>query len=282
MIQLSGVSPSLRRANKNLRKKKNIECNRNLGLETLIAKDSWASIEEMEKIIPYHIGTFRAIIQNSESSDIVTKSNLVFCVRFITTLLFLRVKCSRPMTYQFLTVEMVEKAKTNGGFVDQTEFKTASKYLFDTLIITDDVMSILDKYLKHIRPRLNPQCNFLLLSTNGTQFQSLTAAMTMLTHQAINKYINPTRYRQIVETESSERLTPQEQQYISEDQKHSSTVAKIYYKKKHSRKIAVEGKKCMQKMTEQACSGSKQNMMQMYEDVELHFDQSVIEKSLNI
>jgi len=84
------------------------------------------------------------------------------------------------MTYQYLTVSMVEKSKTNGGFIDQTEFKTSSKYIFDTLIITEDVMELIELYLRHIRPRLNPQCDFLLLSTNGTQFQSLTTAMVML------------------------------------------------------------------------------------------------------
>ena len=55
----------------------------------------------------------------------------------------------------------------------------------------------------------------------------------MFVHQAIKKYINPTRYRQIIETKSSERLTSDEQRFISEDQKHSSTVPKIFYKKKN-------------------------------------------------
>ena len=41
------------------------------------------------------------------------------------------------MTYQYLTVEMVNKAKTNGGFIDQKMFKTASKYGFDSLFLTD-------------------------------------------------------------------------------------------------------------------------------------------------
>ena len=85
--------------------------------------------------------------------------------------------------------------------------------------------------------------------TVSTQFQSLTNAMTILVHQVIKKYINPTKYRQIIETESGERLTSDEQRIISEDQKHSSTVAKIFYKKKHSRMVAVEGKKCMDQMT---------------------------------
>ena len=255
----------LRRAKENLRKKKNFECYRNLDLETLIAKESWASIEEMEEVIPFHMSKFQVIIRKSIANEAINKHELVYCIRFITTLLFLRVKCSRPMTYQFLTVTMVLKAKENDGFIDQTEFKTASKYIFDTLIITPDVMHILDLYIEHVRPRLTPKCDYLLLSTKGTQFQSLTTAMAMMVHQAIGKYINPTRYRQIIETESNEVLSQEEQNFISEDQKHSSTVAKIFYQKKRSRKVAIEGKKCMDKMTKQFRSGSKRDVREMFE-----------------
>ena len=119
----------LRRAKENLRKKKNLECTRNLDLETLIARDSWATIEEMEEVIPYHLKTFKTVISKRNNNYVVTKRDLVFCTRFITTLLFLRVKCTRPMTFQYLTVDMIEKAKTNGGFVDQTEFRLRLIYL---------------------------------------------------------------------------------------------------------------------------------------------------------
>ena len=141
-------------------------------------------------------------------------------------------------------------------------------------------MMYIDLYLKNIRPRLNPICEYLLLSSNGTQFQSLTNAMTMLVHQAIKKYINPTRYRQIIETESSERLTSDEQRFISEDQKHSSTVAKIFYKKKHSRMVAVEGKKCMDKMTREYRLQSS-NLMGMFGNCD-GFDIKILEKSRQI
>ena len=176
---------------------------------------------------------------------------------------------------------MVKQSQTNNGFVDQTEFKTATKYLFDTLIFTNDVLDIIFLYLENIRPRLNPDCDFLLVSSNGTQFQSLTNAMTMLVHQAIGKYINPTRYRQIIETESSERLTTEEQRIISEDQKHSSQVAKIFYKKKHSRQVAIEGKKCMDKMTKD-CRQQSSNLMDIFDSIENEFDVGVLEKSRGI
>ena len=276
------VEVYLRRGMVNLRKKKNLECKRNLSLEALIARDSWATIEEMEAVIPFHMKTFKCVINkcNDESSMSPVKSDLVFCVRFITTLLFLRVKCSRPMTFQYLTMEMFEKAKTNGGFVEQTEFKTSSKYIFDTLVISEDVIEIINLYISHVRPRLHPKCDYLLLSTNGTQYQSLTTAMTMIVHQAIGKYVNPTRYRQIIETESSERLTLEEQNVVSEDQKHSSRVAKIFYKKKQSRKVAIEGKKCIEKMVNR--DDSHNNLVNMFNNAEYDFNPNVLQRSANI
>ena len=53
----------LRRASENLRKKKYLEYTRNLDLETLIAKDSWATLEEMENIVSFHINKFKRIIE---------------------------------------------------------------------------------------------------------------------------------------------------------------------------------------------------------------------------
>ena len=110
---------------------------------------------------------------------------------------------------------MVEVARINGGFIDQSEFKTAAPYTFDILIINEEVIKVLDCYIFHVRPLLNPVCNYLLVSTVGNQYTSFATAMTLLVKEAIGKYINPTRYRQIIENESSTRLTLTEQEIIS-------------------------------------------------------------------
>ena len=65
--------------------------------------------------------------------------------------------------------------------------------------------------------------------------------MSKLVSDAINKYIHPTRYRQIVETQSFNERTYEEQRILSEDQKHSSAVAKVHHQKRQSRKVAFEG-----------------------------------------
>ena len=239
----------LRRGKENLRRKKALDYSRNLDLETLIMKDSWCSLEDMNKVIPYHTKQFLEVYNTcKDAGSSPTINQLTFASRYIATYLFLMLKCSRPRTFQFLTTGMVERSKTNGGFVDQTEFKTASTYVFDTLVMDKEVLEVLDMYISVIRPKMNPQCDYVLVSTTGRQYTAFTVAMTLLVKQAIGKYVHPTRYRQIVETSSSERLSPEEQEIISADQKHSSNVARLSYKKKESRKVAVRGKECMKKM----------------------------------
>ena len=72
------------------------------------------------------------------------------------------------------------------------------------------------------------------------------------TYSAIGKYINPTRYRQIVETESIEKLNSDEQNNLSKDQKHTSTVAKIHYQKLKSEGITRKAKISIEKMCDKS------------------------------
>ena len=95
-----------------------------------------------------------------------------------------------------------------------------------------------------MKPLIHPKCNFILISKKGYQLSRLSDAMGKLVFDAIGKYIHPTRYRQMIETESSETLDTTEQEWISEDQNHSSHVAKIHYRKKRSRDVALKKQQC--------------------------------------
>ena len=70
------------------------------------------------------------------------------------------VKASRAMTYQNLTVEMVKGIGAD-GFIDQTLFKTAEKYGFDSLLFPEEVLTLVNDYIDWTRPRLNPSCNYV-------------------------------------------------------------------------------------------------------------------------
>lgn len=79
--------------------------------------------------------------------------------------------------------------------------------------------------------------------------------MSKLVFDAIRKYIHPTRCCQIIETESLNQLTSKEQRILSEDQKHSSAVAKVHYQKQRSREVAAKAHECLQKL--QGTKGSE-------------------------
>ena len=72
----------------------------------------------MEKVIPYHLPQYKVTLSNCKGYPMtsVTAADLSFATRFVAVYLFTRVKGSRPMTYQYLSIGMMEKAKENGGF----------------------------------------------------------------------------------------------------------------------------------------------------------------------
>ena len=152
------------------------------------------------------------------------------------------------MSLQYLTMDMINLAKENGGFVDQSQFKTNDQYGFDSLKFSTDALEVLKTYIDRIRPLCQPKCEFVLLTTNGTQYTAFCNALSLLTHEAIGKHITPTRYRAIVESESVVRLDKDKQTIISKDQKHSSTVARKYYQKRLSREVAEEGAEAMKEL----------------------------------
>ena len=99
--------------------------------------------------------------------------------------------------------------------------------------------------------------------------------MSKLVFDAIGKYIHPTRYRQIVETEGLNQLTSEEQRILSVDQKHSSAVAKVHYQKRRSREVPVKAHECLQKL--QGSKGSEVD-----EDVQARFGDSTLSPTLSV
>lgn len=239
----------IKRAKKCLSKQMRSHWTTDLDIETLESRRSWASLGELQMVVPFHIDRYKKILEECrKNSNILTPTDLTFATRFLAVLMFVKIKGCRPMTYQHLTLAMFESAKSNGGMVDQTRFKTAKKYGFDSLYFDEISLGIVDDYVRFVRPLLEPQCHYLLVNRNGAQFQKLTDLLSVLVFQAIGKYIHPTRYRQIIETESATTLNVEEQQVVSEDQKHSSNVARVHYQKLRSREVAMRGRRCMEKL----------------------------------
>ena len=176
-----------------------VQWNKELDIETLESKGRRAALKELQQVIPFDLNHYKLILEKCKVNGLsATPSELTFAMRFMTVFLFLHVKGTRPMTYQYLTIDMFDNAKKNNGFIDQKKIKTATTYGFDSLTL------IYKLYHIYIRPQSHPKCNFILIIKKGYQLSRLSDAMGKLVFDAIGKYIHPTRYRQIIETESSE------------------------------------------------------------------------------
>ena len=233
-------------------------------------------MEELLEVVTFHLPHYENTVKTCKTiPGQVNPSDLTFATKFVAVYLFIKVKGSRPMTYQYLTVDMVRAAKENGGFIDQKKFKTASKYGFDSLILTDASMQVLDSYINFVRPLLRPQCEFVLVTRNGGQHSKLGDVMSKLVFDAIGKYIHLTCYRQIVETQSLNLLPSKEQRILSKDKKHSSAVAKVHYQKQRSREVDAKAHECLQKL--QGVKGSEVD-----KDVNSRFSDSSSEPAVEI
>ncbi|CAH3145178.1 unnamed protein product [Porites lobata] len=246
---LTSTEIYLKKVRKTVSKMMRLQWTSELDIDALEAKGHWATLEELLEVVGRYLPRYESVLKScKEKPGAVLPIDLSFATKFVAVYLFIKVKGSRPMTYQYLTVEMVNKAKTNGGFVDQKMFKTAGKYGFDSLYLTETSMQVLDGYINHIRPLLRPTCDFVLVTRNGGQHQKLGGLMSKLVFDATGKYVHPTRYRQIVETASSRQLSSSAQSTISEDQKHSSVVARVHYQKQRSREVASKAHEYLERL----------------------------------
>ena len=121
-------------------------------IETLEARGHWATMEELLEVVKFHLPRYENTLKICKSSPAqVNPSDLTFATKFVAMYLFIKVKGSRPMTYQYLMLDMIATAKEKDGFIDQKTFKTAGKYGFDSLILTDANMQVLNGYIWYIR-----------------------------------------------------------------------------------------------------------------------------------
>ena len=84
----------LTRGKKFLARQKKMELSRDLDLDSLISANCWASLEEMEKVISYHIDEFKYVVEKFNFFPLheVSLHSLTFATRFVAVFLFLPVK----------------------------------------------------------------------------------------------------------------------------------------------------------------------------------------------
>ena len=147
-----------------------LQYTQDLDIDTLEARGHWATMEELLEVVKFHLPRYENTVKMCKTTPAqVNPSDLTFATKFVAMYLFIKVKGSRSMTYQYLTVDMIDTAKENGGFIDQKTLKTARKYGFDSLILTDANMQVFNGYISYVRPLLKPQCDFVLVTRNRSQ-----------------------------------------------------------------------------------------------------------------
>ena len=116
--KFSGASPNIvhnfsvietffKRARKCLRKQRRIQWSNDFDIDNLESAGCWATMEERQSVIPFHIQRYKDILNDCKNDkDTVRPAEISFATKFIATYLFIKVKGTRPMTYQYLTLDM--------------------------------------------------------------------------------------------------------------------------------------------------------------------------------
>ena len=145
-----------------------------LSVDYLKSINCWAKVEELQNVLRHHSQKYKQIVLNASSPfSSIAAQDLSFAMSSIVAALFLMVKNSRPTTYQFLTVQMVQPIGEN-RIINQTNFKTKEKYGFDLVIFSNGALTLIKKYINFIWPCLNPCCNYVMICRNGKQISKLS------------------------------------------------------------------------------------------------------------
>ena len=91
-----------------------------LSIDYLNSINCWATLADLQKLIPFHANRYKQFILNSATpSSCLAPHDLSFATSFFV----LMVKASRPMTYKHLTVEMIKSIGENHIDSKQSCFK---------------------------------------------------------------------------------------------------------------------------------------------------------------
>ena len=153
-----------------------------LDIDALEAKGHWVTLEELLEVGSCYWLRYESMLKSwKDDPGTISALDLSFATKCLSVYLFVKVN------------EMVNEGKTNSGFIDQKMFKTAGKYGFYSLYLTETSMQVLDGYINHIHPLLKPNCDYVLVTRNGGQHNKLGELMSKLVFDTTGKYVHPTR-----------------------------------------------------------------------------------------
>ena len=102
--KLSTTEFYIKRARKTVAKMMRLQCTQDHDVETLEAKGHWATMEELLEVVSFHLPRYQQTVKTCQNDPgQVNPSDLTFSTKFLATYLFINLKGSRPMTYQYPT-----------------------------------------------------------------------------------------------------------------------------------------------------------------------------------
>ena len=124
---LSSTKLYLKRARKTVAKMMRLQWTQDLDIETLDARGHWATMEELLEVVTFNLPRYENTVKTCKTvPGQVSPLDLTFATKFVAVYLFIKVKGSRPMTYQHLTVDMVKTAKENGDLSTRKSLRRAA------------------------------------------------------------------------------------------------------------------------------------------------------------
>ena len=110
--KFSATELYLKRVRKTVTNMMRLQWTQDLDIEILEARGHRATMEELSEVMKFHLSCYESTVKICKMSPgQVNPSDLTFATKFVAMYLFIKVKGSRPMTYQYLTVDMIPTAK---------------------------------------------------------------------------------------------------------------------------------------------------------------------------
>ena len=98
---LSATELYIKRARKTVAKMMRLQWTQDHDVESLEARGHRASMEELLEVVSFHLPRYEQTVKTCENGPgQVNPSDLAFVTKYLATYLFIKVKESRPMTYQ--------------------------------------------------------------------------------------------------------------------------------------------------------------------------------------
>ena len=114
---LSSTELYLKRARKTVAQTMRLQWTQDLHIETLDARGHWATLEELLEVVTFHLPRYENTVKTCKTiPGQVNPSDLTFATQFVAVYLFIKVKGSRPMAYQYLTDDMATDSEGERRF----------------------------------------------------------------------------------------------------------------------------------------------------------------------